>query len=77
MAKAFGCSMEGKVEVKDIISECECGDKSTCVWTTGRRPVMGCPCPVRPPANTNYDALITAEVVNCSDKKIEINKNFG
>ncbi|EAS00637.1 transmembrane protein, putative (macronuclear) [Tetrahymena thermophila SB210] len=77
MAKAFGCSMDHKIEIKDIISQCKCHDDSSCVWTTGRRPVMGCPCPVRPPEDTDYDSIITAEIVKCSEKKIEIDKSFG
>ena len=38
---------------------------------------MGCPCPVRPPPGTDYDSLITADIVKCSEKKTEIDKKFG
>lgn len=77
MARAFGCSMNHKIEIKEMISQCKCSDDSSCVWTTNRRPVMGCPCPTMPPSDTNYDSLKTADIVNCSEKKIEIDKTFG
>jgi hypothetical protein len=73
MASTFGCDTDEKIEIKDIISTCTCSDKSTCVWTSGRKPVYGCPCPV-PPVHANYGCVRMAEVLGCSDKKIECNK---
>lgn len=69
--------MDHKIEIKEMISQCKCHDESSCVWTTGRRPVMGCPCPVSPPSTTNYDVIKTADILNCSEKAIEIDKTLG
>jgi hypothetical protein len=70
MASKFGCDSKKKIEVKDMLSQCVCGDGSTCVWTHQRTPVYGCPCPVFP-NNTEYTCVKMAMALGCSDKKIE------
>ena len=40
MASKFGCDTSKKIEVKDIITECQCADGSSCIWTRNRQPVI-------------------------------------
>jgi hypothetical protein len=70
MASKFGCDASKKIEIKDLLNNCQCSDGSTCVWTAERKPVYGCPCPVFP-ENTNYECPKMAMAMGCSDKKIE------
>ena len=72
MASTFGCDASKKIEIKDLLNNCKCSDDTTCVWTSDRKPVYGCPCEV-PPKNTDYTCPKMAMELNCSDKKIECN----